>query len=52
MRTLLDGVYEYAGATYLEQTAEKWDATQKVLADAGIIDKTLDPTEFFTNDYQ
>lgn len=52
MRALLDGVYEYAGDTFLDQTAEKWDATQKVLADAGIIDKTLDPTEFFTNDYQ
>lgn len=52
MRALLDGVYEYAGDTFLQQTAEKWDATQKVLSDAGIIDKTLDPTEFFTNDYQ
>ncbi len=52
MRALLDGVYEYAGATFLEQTADKWDATQKVLADAGIIDKTLGADEFFTNDYQ
>ena len=52
MKALLDGVYEYAGDTFLEQTAEKWDATQKVLSDAGIIDKTLDASEFFTNDYQ
>lgn len=52
MKALLDGVYEYAGATFLQQTAEKWDATQKVLADAQIIDTTLDATEFFTNDYQ
>jgi NitT/TauT family transport system substrate-binding protein len=52
MRQLLDGVYEYTGSTYLEQNAAKWDATQKVLADAGIIDKTIQPEQFFTNDYQ
>ncbi len=52
MKALLDGVYEYAGDTFLQQTAEKWDATQKVLADAGIITKTIDATQFFTNDYQ
>ena len=51
MRALLDGVYEYAGSTFLEQNAEKWDATQKVLADAGIIDKTIDATEFFTDEF-
>jgi NitT/TauT family transport system substrate-binding protein len=52
MRALLDGVYEYSGDSFLEQTTEKWDATQKVLADAGIIEKTLDADEFFSNDYQ
>ena len=52
MQALLDGAFEYAGDNLLNQTAEKWDATQTTLADAGIIDGTLDPTEFFTNDYQ
>ncbi|HET7169923.1 MAG TPA: ABC transporter substrate-binding protein [Candidatus Limnocylindrales bacterium] len=52
MRTLLDGVYEYAGATYLEQTAEKWDATQTVLVDSGIIDAAVPTADLFTNDYQ
>jgi NitT/TauT family transport system substrate-binding protein len=51
MRALLDGAYEYAGDTYLQQTAEKWDATQKVLADAGIIDKTIDANDFFTDEF-
>ncbi len=52
MRQLLDGVYEYTGSTYLEQNADKWDATQKVLADAGIIETTIQADQFFTNDYQ
>jgi NitT/TauT family transport system substrate-binding protein len=52
MRALLDGVYEYAGDDLLVQTAEKWDATQQILADAGIIETTLEATDFFTNDYQ
>ncbi len=52
MQALLDGAFEYAGDNLLEQTADKWDATQTTLADAGIIDDTLDPSEFFTNDYQ
>jgi len=52
MRTLLDGVYEYAGTTYLEQTAEKWDATQTVLVDSGIIDAAVPTGDLFTNDYQ
>lgn len=52
MKALLDGVYEYAGDTFLKQTPEKWDATQKVLADAGIVEKTVDTKQFFTNDYQ
>lgn len=49
MRMLLDGVYAYTGDTYLAQTADKWDATQKVLSAAGIIDKTVDPNQFFTD---
>lgn len=52
MQALLDGAFEYAGSNLLEQTAAKWDDTQTTLSDAGIIDGTLDPTEFFTNDYQ
>lgn len=52
MRRLLDGVYEYTGESFLVQTAEKWDATQKVLADAGIIETTIEPAKFFTNDFQ
>ena len=52
MRALLDGVYEYAGDDLLVQTTEKWDATQQVLADAGIIETTLEATDFFTNDFQ
>ena len=52
MRALLDGVYEYAGDAFLQQTTEKWEATQQILADAGIIDQTLDASEFFTSDYQ
>ena len=52
MQALLDGAFEYAGDNLLDQTADKWDETQTTLADAGIIDGTLDPTEFFTSDYQ
>lgn len=52
MRTLLDGVYEYTGSTFLEQTPEKWDATQQVLADAAIIEQTVPTDDLFTNDYQ
>lgn len=52
MRTLLDGVYEYAGTTYLEQTAAKWDATQSLLAEAGIIEQSVPTDELFTSDYQ
>ena len=52
MRALLDGVYEYTGDTYLAQNADKWDNTQTTLSDAGIIESTIDPQEFFTNDYQ
>lgn len=52
MRTLLDGVYEYAGDTFLQQTAEKWDATQTVLVDAGIIETAVPTADLFTNDYQ
>ncbi len=52
MRQLLDGVYDYTGSSYLEQNADKWDATQNVLADAGIIENTIDANEFFTDDYQ
>lgn len=52
MKALLAGVFDYTGATFLQQTAEKWDATQKILADAGIIEKTVDAKQFFSNDYQ
>jgi NitT/TauT family transport system substrate-binding protein len=52
MRALLDGVYEYAGTTFLEQTPEKWEATQQVLAEAAIIETTVDANQFFTNDHQ
>ena len=52
MAKLLDGVWEYTGSTFLDQTADKWDATQTVLADAGIIENTVAPDQFFTNDYQ
>jgi NitT/TauT family transport system substrate-binding protein len=52
MQALLDGAFEYAGDDLLAQTAEKWDATQQTLATAGIIETTLEPTDFFTNDYQ
>jgi NitT/TauT family transport system substrate-binding protein len=52
MRTLLDGVYEYAGSTFLEQTPEKWDATQTVLVEAGIIEAAVPTADLFTNDYQ
>ena len=52
MAQLLDGVWDYTGTTFLAQTADKWDATQQVLADAGIITDTIEPDQFFTNDYQ
>lgn len=52
MQALLDGAFEYAGDNLLDQTADKWDETQTTLADAGIIDGTLDPTDFFTSDFQ
>jgi NitT/TauT family transport system substrate-binding protein len=49
---LLQGAFEYAGDDLLVQSREKWEETQRVLADAGIIESTLDTDEFFTDEYQ
>jgi NitT/TauT family transport system substrate-binding protein len=49
---LLEGAFEYAGDDLLAQTEEKWAETQDVLSSAGIIESTVEPTDFFTNDYQ
>jgi NitT/TauT family transport system substrate-binding protein len=50
---LLQGAFDYDGdGDFLAQTADKWDETQQVLADAGIIESTVDVTDVFTDDYQ
>jgi NitT/TauT family transport system substrate-binding protein len=49
---LLEGAFDYAGDDLLAQSRDKWEETQRVLADAGIIESTLDPDEFFTDEYQ
>ena len=49
---LLEGAFEYAGDDLLVQSEEKWAETQDVLSSAGIIESTVEPTDFFTNDYQ
>ena len=50
---LLQGAFDYDGeGDFLEQTADKWEETQQVLADAGIIETTVDVTDVFTDDYQ
>jgi NitT/TauT family transport system substrate-binding protein len=45
---LLDGAFEYATGDLLAQDAAKWEATQKVLVDAGIVEKTQPPKTFYT----
>lgn len=49
---LLEGAFEYAGDDLLVQDEAKWAETQDVLSDAGIIESTVEPTEFFTDEYQ
>jgi NitT/TauT family transport system substrate-binding protein len=49
---LLQGAFDYAGDDFLAQTADKWEETQQVLADAGIIESTVDVTNVFTDEYQ
>ena len=50
---LLQGAFDYDGdGDFLAQTADKWDETQQVLADAGIIESTVDVTDIFTDEYQ
>ena len=46
-RSLLEGAFEYTGDELLAQDEAKWDATQKVLVDAGIAKKTLPAGDFF-----
>lgn len=50
---LLQGAFDYDGdGDFLAQTADKWEETQQVLADAGIIESTVDVTDIFTDEYQ
>lgn len=50
---LLQGAFDYDGdGDFLAQTADKWEETQQVLADAGIIETTVDVTDVFTDEYQ
>jgi NitT/TauT family transport system substrate-binding protein len=49
---LLEGAFEYAGDDLLVQSLDKWTETQRVLSDAGIIETTVDPEGFFTDEYQ
>jgi NitT/TauT family transport system substrate-binding protein len=49
---LLQGAFDYAGDDLLTQTAEKWEETQRVLSDAGIIESTVDVADVFTDEYQ
>jgi NitT/TauT family transport system substrate-binding protein len=44
---LLQGAFQYATSDLLAQDAAKWDATQKVLVDAGIVEKRAAPASFF-----
>lgn len=50
--SLLEGAFEYAGEELLVQSEDKWAETQQVLADAGIIESTVEPSELFTDEYQ
>jgi NitT/TauT family transport system substrate-binding protein len=49
---LLEGAFEYAGDDLLVQDEDKWAETQQVLSDAGIIETTVEPSDFFTDEYQ
>jgi NitT/TauT family transport system substrate-binding protein len=46
-RKLLDGAFEYTGDELLAQDKAKWEATQKVLVDAGIAKETLPAGDYF-----
>ena len=48
---LLEGALEFAGDDLFAQTLEKWDATQQVLFDSGIIESTVDAQELFTDEF-
>jgi ABC-type nitrate/sulfonate/bicarbonate transport system substrate-binding protein len=49
---LLEGAFEYAGDDLLAQSTEKWTETQRVLADAQIIESTVEVDGLFTDEYQ
>ncbi len=44
-QALLDGAFEYTGEDLLSETAERWEATGKVLRDAGIAKKDVPATD-------
>ena len=44
-QALLDGAFEYTGDDLLAETAERWEATGKVLRDAGIAKKEVAVTD-------
>ena len=48
---LLQGALDFAGDDLFAQTLEKWTTTQQVLADSGIIESTVEPSTFFTDDF-
>lgn len=49
---LLEGAFEYAGDELLVHSADKWEETQRVLSDAGIIESTVDVSGLYTDEYQ
>ena len=46
-KQLLDGAFEYTGDQLLEQSADRWAKTEKVLIDSGIAKKKVPPAELF-----
>ena len=48
-QALLDGAFEYTGDELLAESAERWDATGKVLRDAAIAKKEVPATEIMSS---
>ena len=48
-RALLDGAFEYTGDDLLAETAERWDATGKVLRDAGLAKQDVPASDIMSS---
>lgn len=48
-KQMLDGAFAYTGNDLLAQNAQRWEATEKVLLDAGLEKKNVPPSQIMLN---